>query len=234
MSDFQPLKGLGVRNIESIPTVKQFNIFPRIVQTKVFQGEYYLTFQNMCASTQIFTTTVKFDSSELERKLNFWIRPDDRKYIKLVSFNANQSIYKFDVDLWLQDALKDSMPSVNFSTFTKSYRFKKALPYMIRVYGMPYVYEKHIADKFKNALKKQPKTRENIFSMITSITGKVLGLDKINYFEYKYNWQSNTVTVNLKPIYFASVLAAASLYLKKKDVKKPDFDKTTLAFLKLK
>ena len=54
---------------------------------------------------------------------------------------------------------------------------------MIRVYGLSMAYEKYIAETFKKKLKQNVKTREDIFSMITTFTGKLLTLDKINMFD---------------------------------------------------
>lgn len=234
MNNFFPLNGTRKRSFEisSQPTT-QFNIFPRIAYSRVENNDYYMTFQNFCSTMQITPGLINVDQTALKRKLEAWVRPEDRKYIKLVSFNTNKSVFKFDVDVWLNDVFKGTIPSTNVSTFTKSYRFTKQLPYMVRVYGLTYLYEKHVAEKFRAFLKKQPDKRESVFSMITNITGKTLGLDKLNMFEYTYNWQSNTINVNLKPIYFASVLAAASMYLKKKNTKKLDFDKSVMKFLKI-
>lgn len=227
--------GFQTRNIEPLSQpITQFSIFPRIAYSKIEKDDYYLTFQNFCAPLNLSTiNNFNFDQNLLKKKLEAWIKPEDRKYIKLVYFTTIKSIFKFDVDLWLQDALKDNMATINYSTFSKSYRLKKQLPYMVRVWGLTNLYEKHVAEKFKQLLKRQPKNREDVFSMITKFTGKTLGLDKINYFEYSYNWQSNTITVNLKPIYFASILATASLYLKKKKTNKVDFDKSVMKFLKI-
>lgn len=232
-----PLNGLAgnLSNEVYSTQVKQFNISPTLMFSKVEKDIYYLKFNNMCHTNQIIKGTISVDNKILKEKLESWIRPEDRKYIKLVSWNTQQSIFAFDADIWLEDAIKNSVNTVNMVTFSKSYRLSKQLPYMIRVYGLNMAYEKYIADAFKNKLKKNSKTREDIFSMITSITGKNLGLDKINMFEYNYVYSSNSVTVNLKPLYMTTILAAASMYLKKKDNKKDkDFDKTVGLFIKLK
>ena len=233
-----PLSGLMGRldNEVSSDKVKQFDISPILMFSKVEKDVYYLKFSNMCHTNQIIKGVISVDNKTLQLKLNNWIRPEDRKYIKLVSCNTQYSIFAFDADVWLEDAIKNSTNVVNFTTFSKSYKLSKQLPYMIRVYGLSMAYEKYIAETFKKKLKQNVKTREDIFSMITTFTGKLLTLDKINMFDYTYVYSSNSVSVTLKPIYMGSILAAASMYLKKKDNKKKDknFDKTVGFFLKLK
>ena len=233
-----PLSGLMGRLDNDIYSekVKQFDISPVLMFSKVEKDVYYLKFNNMCHTNQILKGTISVDNKILQMKLNSWIRPEDRKYIKLVNCNTQYSIFAFDADIWLEDAVKNSVNTVNFTTFSKTYRLSKQLPYMIRVYGLSMAYEKYIAEAFKKKLKKNSKTRDDIFSMITTFTGKVLTLDKINMFEYTYVYSSNSVMVSLKPLYIGTVLAAASLYLKRKDNKKKDknFDKNVEFFLKLK
>lgn len=232
-----PLKGLEGQLSNDVHTsqVKQFSIAPQIVFSRVEKEVYYLKFNNMCHTNQIISNTISVDSDVLKRKLESWIRPEDRKYIKLVSWNTQYSVFAFDADIWLEEALKNSVNVVSYTTFSKSYRLSKQLPYMIRVYGLGMTYEKYIAEAFKRKLRKNTKTREDIFSMITSITNKVLTLDKLNIFEYNYVYSSNSVTVSLKPLFMGSVLAATAQCLKNKDKKKDiNFDKTVGLFIKLK
>jgi hypothetical protein len=233
-----PFTGLNKQsNFLAPQQIKQFNINPQIMFSKVEKGIYYLKFNNMCYSNQVFSNgTLSVDNTILKQKLNSWLRPEDRKYIKLVNYNTNTSIFAFNIKDWVDDAFKDtSGTSINYLSFSKTYKLKKQLPYLIKFYGIGILYEKAIAEEFKEHLKRNRKTREDIFSMITKTTGKVLTLDKISIFDYTYVYMTNSVTVSLKPIYVGTMLAAANKFLnEKKDNKKGNFDKTVGLFLKIK
>ena len=232
-----PLKGLQGQLSNEVYSiqVKQFNIFPSLMFSKVENDVYYLKFNNMCSTNQIIKGVISVNQDELKRKLEAWIRPEDRKYIKLASYNTQYSVFAFDLDKWLDDSVKNTVNTISYATFTKSYRLSKQLPYMIRVYGLGMAYEKLITEHFKNYLKKNTKTREDIFSMVTDITLKPLGIEKTSMFDYKYDYTGNSIIVSLKPLYIASVIAAASKIMNSKDKnKKVDFDKKVSMFLKFK
>ena len=219
-----------------VQQVKQFSVNPQIMFSKVEKGIYYLKFNNMCYTSQFVGNEFSVDNNILKQKLTSWLKPDDRKYIKLISCDTRTSIFAFNIKDWIDDAFKDTSGStINYLSFSKTYKLKKQLPYLIKIYGVSIIYEKAIAEEFKEHLKRNKKTREDIFSMITKATGKILTLDKISIFDYNYIYMTNSVTVSLKPIYVGIMIAAATKYLnEKKDNKKSDFDKSVGLFLKIK
>lgn len=232
-----PLQGLGSRIVPDVQTqsVKQFGISPVFVYSKIEKDVYYLKFNNMCFTNQIVPGVLTVDNDVLKSKMINWLKPDDRKYIKLVSCNTQYSIFAFDADVWLEDSLKNSTNSIIYTTFQKSYKLSQQLPYLIRVYGLNMIYEKYIADTFKKKLKNNTNTRQDILSMITGTIKKVVSIEKLNCFEYKYVYQSNTVNVSLKPIFYGIALAAIAKLANKKQTKETkNFDKTVEFFLKTK
>ena len=67
------------------------------------------------------------------------------------------------------------------------------------------------------------------------ISKKHLNLDSLNLFDYRYDKVSNSVVVSVKPIYVASLTAAATVMVKDETWKKKvNFDKTVGMFLKFK
>lgn len=222
-----PLYGLSSRLDKSISTkpVEKFSINPFLMHQNIENGKYVMVFQNRCYTNEIYPGILRVNQDILKKKLNDWLRPSDRKYIKLINYNTNKSTFAFDVDKWINDGLKNCKPYLELGCFTKSYRLGVELPYLFRTMGMQMIYEKFICDKFKENLKKNEKLRKNIFSMVEDITNKVLGSSSISMFDCKYDKISNSIEVSLKPTFIAGVMAAATLIAnQKKKTKRQDFD----------
>lgn len=219
-------------SITAQPT-KNFTIFPSLIRTAIEKDDYYFYFNNMCATQEIQRNGLKVDQKVLEQKLKAWLKPGDRDYIKLVYFDTNKSIFKFDIDKWFADGLKNISSKPGFTTFSRDYKLSKMLPIMVRVYGLEMSYTKFIADKFKSEIKKNSKLRNTVSEFIENLTAKKLSIDKTLIFDYTYDKVSNSINVSIKPMYFGMIMAAISLYTQKKEkVKTVDFDKTVNIFLR--
>lgn len=237
MNNLYPLKGLQGRvdtEISAKPA-ESFGISPSILSSKIINDEYTFVFNNMCFNGQPVRGFLKVNQDVLKKKLNSWIKPNDRKYIKLEDYSNQKSKFVFDIDAWLDDGLKSCSVSNNLLTMSKTYRLAKALPYMVSVYGLEIDYGKYIAEHFKKSLKKYPELRKNVFGIIEDISKKHLNIDSISMFEYTYSRLNNSVTVKIKPVYVASIMGAMTV-LNKDDSwkKKINFDKTVGMFLKFK
>ena len=230
-----PLKGLQGRldGVSSKP-VTDFSINPLIASSRIQNDTYIFTFNNMCFNNLPHTGDLKVDQNVLKQKLNTWIKPQDRKYIKLVDFNNQTSKFVFDIDSWLEDGLK------NYTTFatlgmSKTYKLGRQLPYMMLVYGNEFEYGKYIAERFRRKLKQYPELRKNIFGIVEDVSRKHLKMDSVSMFEYKYSKINNTVYVGVKPVYIATIAGAISVMSKDESWKKKvNFDKTVGMFLKFK
>ena len=188
----------------------------------------------MCFNNKPIPGELKVNQSVLKQKLNSWIKPQDRKYIKLADFNNQNSKFVFDIDSWLEDGIKSY---TTFATLgmSKTYKLGKQLPYMVSVYGNEFEYGKYIAEKFRRKLKQYPELRKNIFGIVEDVSRKHLKMDSVAMFEYKYSRINNTVSVSVKPAYLASIAGAISIMAKDDSWKKKvNFDKTVGMFLKFK
>lgn len=232
-----PLKGLQGRvdtDISAKP-VTTFGISPSIINSKIVNDEYVFYFNNMCFNGQAVRGILKVDQNTLRQKLTSWIKPNDKKYIKLEDFDNQKSKFIFDIDSWLDDGLKNCSISGGGITMSKTYRLGKSLPYMVSVYGLEIDYGKYIAEHFRRSLKKYPELRKNVFGIIEDISKKHLNVDSVSMFEYTYSRLNNSVTVKVKPVYITSLLGAMTVLNKDESWKKKiNFDKTVGMFLKFK
>lgn len=231
-----PLKGLQGRvdtDISAKP-LTQFSINPMIIRQNLVGDEYSFYFNNMVYNGQPMRGDTKVDQSVLKAKLNTWLKPTDRKYIKLVDYDNQKSKFVFDIDSWLEDGLKDCKPYDNYMNFSRSYRLSKPLPYMVTVYGMEMIFGKYISERFKRNLSKKVELRKDMFSMVEKATNKTLGLNSLSMFEFRYDRTTNSIICSVKPTYMGMIFAAATA-LSKDDSwkKKVNFDKTVGMFLKL-
>lgn len=224
-----PLKGLQgrvEREISAKPTTN-FSISPMLIRSSLSSDIYSLYFSNMCFSAEPRRGDLVVDQTELRKKLNTWLKPSDREYIKLSDFNTSKSKFDFDVDKWLDDSLKNYKPYDNYMTMSRSYKLSKQLPYLIRVFGLEMDYSKYIANRFKKFVKNKPDFKKDLFSVVEDVSKKHLHLDVSVMFDYRYDRVSNSVIVSVKPAYITSILAAASVMAKDENWKKKvNFDKT--------
>lgn len=232
-----PLKGLSGRvdtEISAKPSIN-FVINPILISNGLNGDEYYFIFNNMCFDNSPRRGILKVDHNILKSKLQSWIKPSDRAYIKLESFDNTKSRFSFCIDDWLKDGLKNCKPYDNFLSMSRSYKLGRQLPQMVLLYGTEMTYGKYIAEHFKKMLKQSNQLRSNVFGIIEEISKKHLNLDSLNLFDYRYDKVSNSVIVSVKPIYVASLTAAATIMAKDDSWKKKvNFDKTVGMFLKFK
>ena len=234
---FFPLRGLGARldNDVASTAVKNFNVYPSIINSRIQNDKYYFTFNNMCSSGIISRGIVKVDQKILEKKLNEWVRLADRKYMKLESFDSNKSVFIFDIEEWINDSMKKCVPYNNYANFSRSYKMGINLPYIVSVYGLEMMYRDYIVKKFKDYLKKNSKLRKDLFSIVENVTNKTLGISSLSIFEYRYDKISNSIIASVNPIYVGGIVATATMLAKDDNWKKKiDFDKTVGMFLKFK
>lgn len=235
-NNLYPLKGLQGRldtGLSNQP-VSDFSINPLIVNSKIQNDTLIFTFNNMCFNNMPNPGDLKVNQSILKQKLSSWIKPQDRKYIKLADFNNQISKFVFDIDSWLEDGIKSCTTFATLGT-SKTYKLGKQLPYMVSVYGNEFEYGKYIAERFRRKLRQYPELRKNIFGIVEDVSRKHLKMDSVTMFEYKYSRINNTVSVSVKPVYLASIVGAISVIAKDVSLKKKvNFDKTVGMFLKFK
>lgn len=237
-NNLYPLQGIAGRAVDNSLSTKPVDIFsisPLIIGSYLQNDLYVFNFKNMCFNNQPVRDYLRVNQTILKSKLEGWLKQSDKKYIKLADYNNLDSKFVFDIDAWLDDSLKGCKPYTNYLAMSKSYKLSKQLPYMVSVYGMETEYGKYICEHFKKYLKTHKELRNNVFGIIEDICTKHLHLESISMFDYTYNRMSNSVVVSVKPVYVATITAAAyKLKSSLDDKKKVDFDKSVGMFLKFK
>jgi hypothetical protein len=228
-----PQTGLAAKtNIPKEKVSKTFSINPSIINSKIEGGMYYFSFNNNCYSVNMDFYT-KIDQDTLKTKLNNWLRESDKKYIKLVSFDTNKSRFVFDIDAWLDDGMKNIKSTKSIIRFQRKYMLKVQPPYIVRTCGQRYDLQKYIASYFKDYCKKHPELRKTVFNIVTDEVEKKMRIGAVNYFDYSYDYQSNCISVSLKPVYEMTVMSAIILMLQKKnETKTMGFDNSVISHLK--
>lgn len=220
---------------KSVPVqpATQFSISPLLIRAAVEKDEYCFYFNNMCYSGQPSKGGLVVNRNTLKDKLNSWIRPSDRKYVRLEAFTNEKSKFVFDIDSWMDDSLKTCRPESSAFYMTQSYRLNRPLPYMVMAYGMEMEYGKYITDHFKAYLKKNKIYRSKVLGAMEKVADRAFGLSSLSVFEYRYNKITNSVVMSVKPVFAASLLAAGAAVLKSGAVKRADFDRSVGVFLRL-
>lgn len=232
-----PFQGPAARLTKDVVSgpVEQFSINPMIIHSEVVGGKYYFTFQNMCYTGQPIAGNLVVNKNTLKQKLEAWVKPNDRKYIKIVDFNSTKSKFVFDIDSWIEDGLKNCKPYNNNLSLSKGYKLGCQLPYMVSVYGMEMAYGKLVSERFKEILKSKPELRKNVFGIIEDISEKKLKIKSTFMFDYRYDKIMNSVIVSVKPTFISSIMATATILAQDKSWKKKvDFDKKVGMFFKFK
>lgn len=203
-----------VQNIDPTGPSSNFSISPCIMNSAVRGGKYIFTFSNGCMMKDLRKTV---NQSLLKTKLETWLKPSDRKYIKLTYYDTNRSIFEFNVDKWLDDSLNGVDSGVKVVRFQKKYRLRVIPPYMVRACGTRVEFENYIAKYFKEYCRAHQKVRKSMFDMVTSETERKMNLSAVNFFDYRYDYQSNYIYATLKPVYQAMVITAIVLAARRKD-----------------
>lgn len=195
-------------NSNSVST--NFNIMPTLISSRVFNGKYLFTFNNMAYNINgLYNTSQRFDQNILKKKLLAFIKESDRKYIILKSFDTNKSTFEFDIEKWLDDAFVHTSGVLHLTKFDKRYRLKVMPPFMVRAYGARIEFTKYVATYFKDYCKRHPQLRKTVFSIVTDKVEKTLKINHLNMFDYEYDFMSNNIIVRLKSVYVMSIIALA-------------------------
>lgn len=215
MNNFYMSQSMSAHSNDNV--IKTFNINPSLIHAEVISGVYYFTFQNYCfnGSSSVFGT--HFDQNVLKDKLTSWLKPDDRKYIKIVSYDTTKSKFAFDIDRWLDDSFTGVKARTSLVRFQRVYSLKVMPPFMVRSYGQRIEFERYVGAYFKDYCKEHPKLRKTVFNIITNEVERTLNINAVNFFDYSYDYGSNHIAVTLKSAYQMTVMAAIVAALNKDD-----------------
>lgn len=213
-------KNLPNTLILNVPKVNQQTVNPEFdvsltfVNAKVFNGEYTFLFSNSINSRELAFSgrnirASQIDMKKLQSKIMSNVKNDDLKYIKLKQFTTSRTIFAFDIDAWLDDALKGSIGRVYLSKFDKEFRLTKLPPAMVRHYGLRIEFSRYVASYFKEYSKKKPQHRSTLFSIIPKSFENSIRTHASNMFDYEYDFQSNRIIVRLKTIFITGLMFSA-------------------------
>ena len=160
---------------------------------------------------------------EFEKKLNALIQPSEKAYVKLISFKKKSAIYEFNPEIWLKKTMS------NIITNTPD-RFEKkikigSLPSLVENNTNPVILDQIVDGTFRNLLNTDLKLKNKILKSMSELNDPL-----ISYFLYKYDGNSNSIIISLKPEFRINPLLLINSK-SKKEVSKMGFDKSVHTFI---
>lgn len=215
-------------DITTTTKIEDFDVTLTFINAKVSNGKYTFLFINSIMSRDFSTLNMGVRASqinfkELQKKIMGKVNKTDLKYIKIKEFSTSRTVFVFDIDTWLADALKNIKGVVFLSRFDKEYRLKIQPPKMVMYYGIRPDFSKYVANYFKEYAKKKPSQRDTLFSIIPKAFEKTISVSIVNMFDYEYEFQNNRIIVRLKPIFITGLIFSI-FALTKKEKEKKSFD----------
>lgn len=160
---------------------------------------------------------------EFEKKLNALIQPSEKAYVKLISFKKKSAIYEFNPEVWLKKTMS------NIITNTPD-RFEKkikigSLPSLVENNTNPVILDQIVNGTFRNLLNTDSKLKNKILKSMPELKEPL-----ISYFLYKYDGNTNSIIISLKPEFRINPLLLIN-NKSKKEVSKMGFDKSVHTFI---
>ncbi|MDR0676821.1 MAG: hypothetical protein LBF97_07280 [Elusimicrobiota bacterium] len=190
--------------------VIEFGVNPVLINSKtsIRTGNFEFSFLNNVFPIK-FTglgTITKIDKNKLKQKLEAFIKPTDRKYIKLSEFTHMKSIFTFDIDAYLDDCFKNIKIESFNSSWDRVAKLKIIPPHMVRGFAMRIDIEKYIGTYFKKYIEKHPIMRKDLVKALPKEALKVFNLKEENLFNFIYEYSTNRIIGRLKPEYVAMII----------------------------
>jgi len=157
----------------------------------------------------------KIDMPSLKRAIEGSIDLYDKQYMNLVKFDNVRAEFHFDHKKWLKDCLANVNPVTQYSRFSRTFKFKKRVPAMIRHGYTSVPFELFIIRKFKEYLEENHQAA-NWFQYLFPDEMRQRARKKISrMFDYSYDSQWNTMIIRLKTLYILGILYAVGIMAKK-------------------
>lgn len=150
------------------------------------------------------------------------IRPYDKKYMVLKTFDTRKAEFHLDTDKWFKDATTGLNPKTHYSKFDRAFKLKIAPPRMILQDFIRKYWGEFVIKQFKKWLEVQKKEAKFFKYLIPENLRSKIRQKIRNMFDWQYDIQSNTIVAKLKPIWIlALVYATGSAFRKinKSDLK---------------
>lgn len=160
---------------------------------------------------------------EFEKKLNALIQPSEKAYVKLISFKKKSAIYEFNPEVWLKKTMSNVITNTP-DRFEKKIKIG-SLPSLVENNTNPVILDQIVNGTFRNLLNTDSKLKNKILKSMSELKEPL-----ISYFLYKYDGNTNSIIISLKPEFRINPLLLINNKSKKK-VSKMGFDKSVHTFI---
>ena len=160
---------------------------------------------------------------EFEKKLNALIQPSEKAYIKLISFKKKSAIYEFNPEVWLKKTMSNVITNTP-DRFEKKIKIG-SLPSLVENNTNPVILDQIVNGTFRNLLNTDSKLKNKILKSMSELKEPL-----ISYFLYKYDGNTNSIIISLKPEFRINPLLLIN-NKSKKEVSKMGFDKSVHTFI---
>lgn len=160
---------------------------------------------------------------EFEKKLNALIQPSEKAYVKLISFKKKSAIYEFNPEVWLKKTMSNVITNTP-DRFEKKIKIG-SLPSLVENNTNPVILDQIVNGTFRNLLNTDSKLKNKILKSMSELKEPL-----ISYFLYKYDGNTNSIIISLKPEFRINPLLLIN-NKSKKEVSKMGFDKSVHTFI---
>ena len=143
------------------------------------------------------------------------MRPYDKNYIKLKNFDNMRAEFIFDIKKWLRDSLQNVRPLTKYGSFTREFKLRKRLPFMILQDPLQKGFEDFLLKNFYQYLDVTHKDSKWFRALIPETTRRNLRIKIRDMFNWSYDFTWNSIIATMKPLYILGLLAAIGYGIKK-------------------
>jgi len=135
---------------------------------------------------------------------------EDARYFSVYNLEPGKCELLFDYKTWIIDAFKTIVAKNDFSTFSRSYRFTKQLPLVIRTDLNRHYFAPFFARKFKEYLRKEKAMKNFLETLIPDFVMDKMKNAAEHVLDYTFDFQSNSFRVGIKPEFIAPFVYTAN------------------------
>jgi len=165
-------------------------------------------------------TPANVDMTTLKNAIIANVRAFDKNYMILNTYDTRRVIFHFDHVKWLRESVSDSNTITKVTRFARVFRMRKVVPSMIMYDPLRTYFEPFMLRKFKEYMEQGNKGARWFKHLLPdTVRSRMRGRIR-NMFDWEYDFQWNTVTATLKPIYILAIIYAVGAMAKK--LREPD------------
>jgi hypothetical protein len=162
----------------------------------------------------LLLTPATVNMTSLKNAIMANVNAFDKNYMTLDNYDTRRAIFSFDHEKWLKDSVSDTATTTKVTRFARDFRFRKTVPTMIMYDPMRTYFSNFIIRKLKDYMEKGNKGAKWFKHLLPDTARSRLRGRIRNMFDWEYNFQWNTVTATLKPIYIMAIIYAVGAMTK--------------------